>query len=75
MLIGMNLHKKNREVSVKTRSPPAYFSFNGQATKLTTAKWSIKSMSGHFVPLNEVSTHLITSSRKPLNNNDLNQVF
>ena len=75
MLITRNLHKKNREVSVKTRSPPASFSFKGQAAKHATIKWSIKSMSGHFVTINEVSIYLITSSRKPLNTNDLNQVF
>ena len=30
--ISRNLHKKNSEVSIKTRSPPASFSFKGQAT-------------------------------------------
>ena len=32
---------KNSEVSIKTRSPPASFSFKGQATKHTTVKWAI----------------------------------
>ena len=41
MLISRNLHKKSSEVSIKTRSPPASFSFKGQATKHTTVKWSI----------------------------------
>ena len=36
-----NLHKKNNEVSIKTRSLPASFSFKGHATKYTTVKWSI----------------------------------
>ena len=39
MLISSNLHKKSREVSTKTKSPPASFSFKGQATKHTTVKW------------------------------------
>ena len=33
MLISRNLHKKNSEVSIKARPPPASFSFKGQATK------------------------------------------
>ena len=41
MLLSINLHKKSSEVSIKTRSPPASFSFKGQATKHTTVKWSI----------------------------------
>ena len=40
MLISRNLHKKNNEVSIKTRSHPASLSFKGQATKHTTVKWS-----------------------------------
>ena len=32
-LMNNNLHKKYREVSAKTRSPPASFSFKGRATK------------------------------------------
>ena len=40
-LISTNLHKKSNEVSIKTRSPPASFSFKGQATKRTTLEWSI----------------------------------
>ena len=41
MLISRNLHKKSREVSIKTRSTPASHSFKGQTTKPTTVKWSI----------------------------------
>ena len=41
MLISRNIHKKSNEVSIRTRSPPASFSFKGQATKNTTVKWSI----------------------------------
>ena len=41
MQISTNLHKKSSEVSIKTRSPPASFSFKGQATKQATVKWSI----------------------------------
>ena len=41
MLISRNLHTISREVSIKTKSPPASFSFKGQATKHTTVKWSI----------------------------------
>jgi len=41
-LISANLHKKSREVSIKARSPPAPPPFKGQATKRTTAKWSIQ---------------------------------
>ena len=41
MLISTNLHMKSSEVSTKTRSSPASFSFKGQATKHTTVKWSI----------------------------------
>ena len=33
MLISMNLHKKSSEVSIKTRSTLASFSFKGWATK------------------------------------------
>ena len=40
MLISSNLHKKNSEVSSKTGSTPASLSFNGQATRHTTVKWS-----------------------------------
>ena len=32
--------EKSREVSIKTRSPPASLSFNGHATKQVTVKWS-----------------------------------
>ena len=42
MLISTNSHKKSSEVSIKTRSPPASFSFKGQPTKRTTVKWSIE---------------------------------
>ena len=41
MLISRNLHNKSSEVSIKTRSTPASLSFNGEATKHTTVKWSI----------------------------------
>ena len=41
MLISRHLHNKSSEVSIKTRSTPASLSFNGQATKHTTVKWSI----------------------------------
>ena len=41
MLISSNLHKKGSEVSIKTRSTPASYSYKGQATKNTTVKWSI----------------------------------
>ena len=41
MLISSNLHKKGREVFIKTRSTPASYSYKGQATKYTTVKWSI----------------------------------
>ena len=40
MLISRNLQKNAREVVIETRSPPASFSFKGQATKHTTVKWS-----------------------------------
>ena len=39
--IGINLHKKNSEISIKTRSPPALLSLKDQATKHRTVKWSI----------------------------------
>ena len=41
LLISNNLDKKGRKVSIKTRSPPASFSFKGQATKHATVKWCI----------------------------------
>ena len=41
VLIGGNLRKKRSEVSFKTRSTLASFSFIGQATKHTTVKWSM----------------------------------
>ena len=34
--------EKSREVSIKTRSPPASLSFKGQATKQETVKWYIE---------------------------------
>ena len=46
LLISMrtaSLTKESREVSMKTRSPPASLSFKGQATKQATVKWSIHS--------------------------------
>ena len=42
MLISWNLHKKSSEVSIKTPSTIATFSFIGQVTKHTTVKWSIQ---------------------------------
>ena len=48
MLISRNLHMKSSEVSIKTRSTPASLSFKGQATKHTTAKWSIQTWGGEF---------------------------
>jgi len=41
MLISTNLNKTSSDVSIKTRSTAASFSFKGQETKHTTAKWSI----------------------------------
>ena len=41
LIISRNLHKKRREVSFKTKSPPASLSFKGKATMHTTVKWSI----------------------------------
>ena len=42
MLISRNLHNKNCEVSIITRSPSASLSLKGQL-KHTTVKWSISS--------------------------------
>ena len=56
MLISSNLHKKSREVSIKTKSPPASFSFKDQATKHTTVKWSIVSVKQLFVQINLAPT-------------------
>ena len=42
MLISRNLHNKNSEVSIITRSPTASLSFKGQVTKHTTVKRSIE---------------------------------
>ena len=41
VLISTNLNKTSSDVSIKTRSTAASFSFKGQETKHTTAKWSI----------------------------------
>ena len=41
MLISRNLNETSSDVSIKTRSTAASFSFKGQETKHTTAKWSI----------------------------------
>lgn len=41
MLISTDLNKTSSDVSIKTRSTAASFSFKGQETKHTTAKWSI----------------------------------
>ena len=39
---SFHLHKKNSEVSIKTRSTPASLSIQGQVTKHTTVKWPIR---------------------------------
>ena len=36
------------EVPIKTRSTPTTLSFKGQATKLTTVKWSISVADKHY---------------------------
>ena len=41
MLISRNLNETSTDVSIKTRSTAASFSFKGQETKHTSAKWSI----------------------------------
>ena len=41
MMISRNLNETSSDVSIKTRSTAASFSFKGQETKHTTAKWSI----------------------------------
>ena len=38
MVISANVSKNSSEVSIKTTSPPASFSFKGQATKHPTVK-------------------------------------
>ena len=48
MLIRNNLHKKNSDVSIKTRSTPASLSFIGQVTKHTTVIWSVVSCSDKY---------------------------
>ena len=48
MLISKNLHKKNSDVSIKTRSPPASLSFISQVTKHTTVIWSVVSCSDKY---------------------------
>ena len=48
MLISKNLHKKNSDVSIKTRSTPASLSFIGQVTKHTTVIWSVVSCSDKY---------------------------
>ena len=40
----LDLHNKNSEVCIKTRSPPASLPFRGQVTKKTTVKWSITAL-------------------------------
>ena len=56
MLISRNLHNKSSEVSIKTRSTPASLSFNGQATKHTTVKWSIRNICRNRKYLDQPST-------------------
>ena len=41
MMISRNLNETSSDVSIKTSSTAASFSFKGQETKHTTAKWSI----------------------------------
>ena len=41
MLTSPHLHEKDREVRVKTRSPPASLQLKGQVTEQTTVKWAI----------------------------------
>ena len=41
MLTSLHLHEKEREVCIKTRSPPASLLFKGQVTEQTTVKWAI----------------------------------
>ena len=38
----LDLHNKNSEICIETRSPPASLPFIGQVTKQTTVKWSIR---------------------------------
>ena len=64
MLISRNLHNKSSEVSIKTRSTPASLSFNGQATKHTTVKWSIAIVRKPFEVLLKL-TSLNPSLRRP----------
>ena len=67
MLISRNLHNKSSEISIKTRSTPASLSFNGQATKHTTLKWSIKNIGRIRKFLDQPSTerlvHAFVSSK------------
>ena len=58
----MNLHDKSSEVSIKTRSTPASLSFNGQATKHTTVKWSIDTFQLSFDKATKI-TMLIANSQ------------
>ena len=51
VLFGRNLHRKNRELSIKTRSTPASLSFTGQATKHTTVKGSIQNFGNTTRPV------------------------
>ena len=41
ILTSLHLHEKDREVCIKTRSPPASLLFKGQVTQHTTVKWSV----------------------------------
>ena len=49
MLTSLHLHMKSSEVCIKTRSPPASLPTQGQVTKDTTVKWSIREVNfGYF---------------------------
>ena len=67
MLISRNLHNRSSEISIKTRSTPASLSFNGQATKHTTVKWSIRNIGRIRKFLDQPSTerlvHAFVSSK------------
>ena len=45
MLTSPHLHEKDREVCIKTRSPPASLLLKGPVTEHTTVKWTIGKMS------------------------------
>lgn len=41
VMASPHLHEKDREVCIKTSSPPASILLKGQATQHTTIKWTI----------------------------------